>query len=954
MPPSELVDHLPPGLNELILRLMAKRPRDRIGHADDVAAVLEEWTGSSHFLDDDGMTGRGAGGRARAYLYRPELVGREEVREKLALKLAAAESGMGGCVYLGGESGVGKTALAGELTRLAAQRGMMVMAGECQSLAGASSAVEGAGGPLHPFRPMLQTVADRCMERGAEFCARLFGGRGTVLAAIEPSLARVTSHEPRPAELPPEAARRRLLSTLANTIAQLAEDKPLLLVLDDLQWADELTLELLSSLTPDWFDGRRVLLVATYRSDEISSMLAEALAAPAADRVELSRLDARTVEAMVGDMLALHAPPADFVDFLARASEGNPFFVAEYLRAAVAEGMLTRDQGGHWRFLRVGDGSERLKLSLPRGLRELVGQRLAGLPELGLRLVQAGAVLGREFEADLMFQVGGLSEADEGASKALRDLLVRHVVETDGAELRFVHDKLREVAYDRLSEVERRTLHGAAARAILARHGQDPQHFAELAHHFQLTGDHEAALTYLERTGEHALRTLAHSAAAEAFQRALVLDAEHGRMAGPRRRARWEHGMSKAQFALGDLILAETHGRAALAQLGRPLPSSRAGWGMLLVGEALRQTWRVVAPRRADAVLTPLEREDLSEAAHAASLMTHRFYYVGDSAAMVGASLMSVNLAERVSIGWQVPRSYSWLGYVVGLLRQHDLAGRYFARAHEGAERLDDPSELAFALTVKAVYHIGFAHWDPAETSVQRALTLSESDVQLHELALTVLGHIEFFTGRFEASRQRYVELLASARARQNDQHTTWALFSMGRALCAMERFDEARPLLEDARERLAKKSELDSEIICQGLLALTHLRRGEPALARKLAEETLACVRRSRPGGFAVLGGYDAALEVFLTLWERSTAARGRPDEGLVRGAMDMLAALAKLARLFPLAGPATAFHAGRVERLRGHERKALRKLGEAARLADRLGMPHERARAILAANPS
>jgi tetratricopeptide (TPR) repeat protein len=326
---------------------------------------------------------------------------------------------------------------------------------------------------------------------------------------------------------------------------------------------------------------------------------------------------------------------------------------------------------------------------------------------------------------------------------------------------------------------------------------------------------------------------------------------------------------------------------------------------------------------------------------------------VGDSAAMVGASLLSVNLAERVSIGWQVPRSYSWLGYVVGLLRQHNLAGRYFARAHEGAERLDDPSEMAFALTVKAVYHIGFAHWEPAEESIKRALALSESDVQLHELALTVLGHIEFFTGRFEDSRRRYVELLASARARQNDQHTTWALFSIGRALCAMERFEEARPLLEDARERLQKKSELDSEIICLGLLALTHLRRGEAALARKLAEETLACVRRSRPGGFAVLGGYDAAIEVLLTLWERG-AAGGRVDESLVRGALDMLGALTKLTRLFPLAGPANAFHAGRVERLRGHERQARRKFGEGARLADALGMPHERRRAILAANPS
>jgi serine/threonine protein kinase/tetratricopeptide (TPR) repeat protein len=942
VPPHELVDHLPPALNELILRLMAKRPRNRIGHADDVAAALEEWTGPSDPPSETPAV------PTRAYLYRPELVGREEVRERLTDKLTAADAGVGGCVYLGGESGVGKTALAGELTRIAAQRGMQVLAGECFSLAGAASAVEGVGGPLHPFRPMLQAVADRCMERGAETTGRLLGGRGQVLAAIEPSLERVTSELPRLAELPAEAARRRLLQTLAYTISQLAEDKPLVLVIDDLQWADELTLDFLGSLEPSWFAGKRLLIVATYRSDEISPPLSAALASPVADKIELPRLDARTVEAMVGDMLALAAPPTEFVDYLAGASEGNPFFVAEYLRAAVAEGLLTRDLGGHWRFQRASVGAdEGLRLALPRGLRDLVNQRLSGLPELARRIVLGGSVLGREFEADLLLDVAGLTEADEGASHALSDLLVRHVLEPDGARLRFVHDKLREVAYERLGEPERRALHGAAARAIQARSQGSPQHFAELAHHFQVAGELGAALDYLEKSGDHALHTSAHAAAADAFTRALALDVEQGFTVDARRRARWEHGLSKAQFASGDLILAETHARAALAHLGKPLPSSRLGWGALLVGEALRQTWRLFGPERGDDELPQAVKESLSEAAHAASLMTHRFYYVGDSAAMIGASLFSVNLAERVDVGWQVPRSYSWLGYVVGLMRRHSLAARYFARAHEGAERLDDPSELAFALTVESVYHIGFAAWEAAEERIRRALELCDSDVQMRELVLTTLGHIEYFTARFEESRRRFSSLLASARARHNEQHITWALFSMGRALSAQERHAEALPLLEEARQRLEKHSELDSEIICLGLLAQAHWHRGDFPAARRLADETLARVRRSRPASFAVVTGYDAAIEVFLELW----SARGQvADEALKRGAVDLVTRLGKLAKLFPMVGPLAALQAGRVEEIRGRSRRAARRFEEAARLAAELQMPREAARAAAA----
>jgi hypothetical protein len=218
MPPSELVEDVPAGLETLILRLLAKEPRHRLGHADDVAAVLAEL---SPAIEDDAQ-----GPTPRAYLYRPELTGREEVLDVLAGHLGRAAAAGGGMVLLSGESGVGKTRLAMAFGREAEARGFYVLAGECvpgvatdaariptqQRGTGASgrqwptmdSARASGGAPLEPLRKPLQAIADRCREQGPEVTRRLLGERAGILEAIEPGFFGLAGPDtaPRLAELP--------------------------------------------------------------------------------------------------------------------------------------------------------------------------------------------------------------------------------------------------------------------------------------------------------------------------------------------------------------------------------------------------------------------------------------------------------------------------------------------------------------------------------------------------------------------------------------------------------------------------------------------------------------------------------------------------------------------------------------------------------------------------------
>jgi serine/threonine protein kinase len=475
--PSKLVGDVPEGLEELILRLLAKNPRERLGHADDVAAALGRLG-----AEDGPGTGSSEGEawpKARAYLYRPGFAGREEPLSELERLLGSLEKGPGTPVLVGGESGIGKTRLLLELARRAERLRILVLSGECAPVEAADEgAAARSGGALQPMLKTLQFIADRCREKGLECTERLLGRRGKVLALYEPALRSLPGQEryPEPAELPAEAARMRLFSSLAETLSALSEEQPLLLVLDDLQWADELTLGFLGFLARTAFAGQervaRLLVLGTYRTEETGKALRAVLERSQTRQLRLGRLEEDAVGQMVCDMLALAETPRAFARYLSRQSEGNPFFVAEYLRSAVEEGLLCRDGEGHWRVAGPGqdEASEEIyeALPLPGALKALVGRRLEGLPAAARGVTEAAAVLGREVPILLLEPVAGLEEAE--LQEALGELLRRQVIEiVSPAGLRFVHDKIREVAYERLQGARRRALHLAAAEAMESR-----------------------------------------------------------------------------------------------------------------------------------------------------------------------------------------------------------------------------------------------------------------------------------------------------------------------------------------------------------------------------------------------------------------------------------------------------------------------------------------------------
>ncbi|HEU4576765.1 MAG TPA: protein kinase [Polyangiaceae bacterium] len=970
LPPSSLVDGVPPELDELVLRLLQKRVEDRPGHASEVGRCLRSLGAVREFWRTALLP--------RSYVYRSALVGRDETLRAFDLRVQQALQAQGSLLLLSGESGIGKTYLAMAAARGAAAQGLCVVTSTCLRLGAAEAQSNEAS--LHPFRSLLLAVADRCLS-SPELAPALLGERARLLAACEPSLLSLpsVSRFPEPEALPASAAQQRLLQALAETLAAFAAVCPFVFVIDDLQWADDASLRFLCSLPSNWFSDKRLVIVGVYRADEKSGALLELSRRADLNELTLSGLSEPSLRELVRGMLALGSSPPDFVDLFVKQAEGNPFFAAEYLRTAVDERLLYRAPSGDWqiddRLLAVGSGGQRL--TLPSSIAALVGRRLDGLSEAAQELLAAAAVLGRELDWQLLLAVTELAE--ERAWEPARELCARQILEgvepsSEGprSRLRFLHDKLREAAHARIPQQRRRALHRRAAAALEQALQGSPellQAHATLAYHHMQGEQWRAALEQLELAGDHALGTNANQDALRHFQSALDLDLRLAQgldsSAGPRRgwaalrlarlrRARWERKLAEASYALGDLGAVERHILRALEQTGHSPPRSALGWGWSLLREAGQQLvhrarpgWR---PRRHD----QLQQQLLVEAALTTHHLAERSYFDFEAVPMIAASLRAVNLGERAGVAVPLAMPYAMLGMAAGISRLPALGERYFELALRTALDTSDRAGQAYSLYSKAAWKIGNGDWHEVRELCAECtqIALRTRNLKALGMAQTLLGHADFYTGRFRESADTYRELERSARANGDQQHVSWGLYAGARARMCLGELDEARAMLEESNALLEPLVEVPSKIIAPGLLASLHLRAGDLSSALQAAQLTASRIRGSLPTVFSTLSGYAGVAEVYLARWERELRERGPAARGTraARGAARRaLFDLLTLALSVPIGWPCYQRLRGEALRLDGKPRAASRCFERARVAARRLGMPYDEALAQL-----
>jgi DNA-binding winged helix-turn-helix (wHTH) protein/tetratricopeptide (TPR) repeat protein len=438
-------------------------------------------------------------------------VGRQREMAELRAGLEEAASGHGRPLLIAGAPGVGKTRLSAELARLAQESAMAVLLGHCSE----------QDKPV-PYLPFVE-VLENCLEGAAGVPTRLrmmLKDCGPELSRIVPKLKRLVRDLAPPLKLPPEQARRHLFNSVCDFIARLALEKPILLILEDLHWADAATLSLLAHLA-NRLTELPVALVVTFRDAEadVTPALAKTLEGLIrerdATRISLKGLAIEQVGLMIKG-LSNKEPPPDVVDEIYAKTEGNPFFVKELVRHLAEENRLY-DEGGELR-----SGLKATEFDVPKSVRLVVSRRLARLGESAQKMLEAAAVIGRSFSFEVLrasTQSDRLLESVEAAENA--GLVVSNV-ESSEARFEFCHELVRQTVLHGLSAPRRQQLHlevGIAIERSCSDRLADLS--SELAHHFAAAGNAPKAVEYLIRSGRQAAHRYANLEAVAFFKRAL-------------------------------------------------------------------------------------------------------------------------------------------------------------------------------------------------------------------------------------------------------------------------------------------------------------------------------------------------------------------------------------------------------------------------------------------------
>ncbi|MCG5471578.1 AAA family ATPase [Micromonospora sp. LAH09] len=677
------------------------------------------------------------------------LVGRHREIAALRGALGRARAGEPTAVLVGGEAGVGKTRLLEEFGGSATVGGARVLVGQCLELGE-------AGLPFAPFAAALRAVL---RADGPE----VFAGYEAEFAPLLPELGRASAALAGPRAVPlSDAPRGYLFDLVAELFQRLADARPLVLIIEDLHWADRSTRDLIGFLVRAARPGR-LLLVCTYRTDELQRghplrpFLAELDRARGVERVELGRLDRDGTGAILADLLGAE-PPARAVDDVHDRTQGNPFFIEEL---AVA-------------------GSPLGCAALPETLRDLLLARVDRLPEPTQRVLRIAAAGGTRFAHDLLAEVAGLPEAE--LEDALRVAVAAQLVVADrDGDYEFRHALVREAVHDELLPGEHARLHARFAAAIeaqphLVAAGRAP---AEIAHHWYAAHNHPRALVAARAAAGAAADRYAYAEQRRLLERVLELwelvpDAAD--LLGMDHLALLEQTLGAAVTA-GDFSRAITLTRAGLAEVdadAAPLRAARLldqrGRLMALLGKSdgrreLDEAYRLAAggPRGAERVrlladiAAHLVKIDPRQAARVAAEAAADAEAFGEDVALLHARIALLchggrdperGLAELSEAEAVVRAAGDVSGLVLARVYQSDVLcelGRYAESAQAAEAGVAEARRVgisrstgAYLLSNRAEALIALGRWDEAEAVCAEAARIDLSGVTgLHWLQLS-------------------------------------------------------------------------------------------------------------------------------------------------------------------------------------------------------------------------
>jgi tetratricopeptide (TPR) repeat protein len=613
--PAPLPDHVPKALRVVVQKCLEKEPAQRYERASDVRVALEVVASGDDLSASHAprpVSSSGAPLPPSPFISTlPDaaaFVGRDSEIEQMTRAWDQACAGRRRLLLLAGEPGIGKTRLAMEFARHCAARQATVLAGRSD---------EEALVPYQPFAEALTWYARVCPERELRAILNGIDDR----AELGRIVLELTRRIPELRTLPKSGAegeRHRLFDAIDALFAAASSVHPIVLVLDDVHWADQPTLLLLKHLMRSMRTAA-LCIVVTYRDSELrrTHPLAEILADLRRDesvtRLSLRGLTATDVQGLAPSIAGQAVPPT-LAEIVVEGAGGNPFFIGEVLR--------------HWRETDAfAHSHDHISLGLPEGVKEVIGRRLSRLSEEANRALALAAVIGREFDVELLIALGDLPEDRllDAIDEAVRAQLIAEVA--GRSRLTFRHALIRETLYDELLSARRLRLHRRVAEAIEAQtRGRANPPLADLAYHYSQAasaGTADKAIEYAIRAGERASELLAYEEAARMYDLAL----------------------QSIEFASGPDLVA----RRVDLHIRRARAFGSLGQWAAEKDDALR-------------ALASIEPSDLERRAELVLMVADASFYLLDNASVSQYAAEALDLARKVNRNDLAADAMGWLG----------------------------------------------------------------------------------------------------------------------------------------------------------------------------------------------------------------------------------------------------------------------------------------------------
>jgi predicted ATPase len=498
---------VPQALENLILRLLAKTPEERPESAAEVAKALAAIGSSAPAVGERAVH---PDAKSLSRLAGGVFIGREQETKQLRVALNETLSGNGHLFMLVGEPGSGKTRMTEQLATYARLCNAQVLTGSCY---------EGEGAPA--FWPWLQIIRQYVQSREPSTLLSIMGPGASEIAHVVFELKELLPDLPALPSLEPAQARFRLFDSVTTFLRNASRRQPLVIILDDLHWADKASLLLLQFLAREVKDAC-ILVIGTYRDIDLGRQhpllqtLGELSRQGLSARIVLRGLTEQDVARFI-EMTTGIEPTEKLVRTVYQQTEGNPFFLNEIVRLLVVEGQLEHPHSRSSTSTRI-----------PEGVREVIGRRLDRLSAECNRILTIACVIGREFNLDALEPLSDISpdQVLELLDEATAARVINEVPQVIG-QYSFVHALIRETLYDEISLTRRVRLHRRIGEVLERLYSDNlDAHLTELAYHFfqaSPAGNSDKAMDYAVRAAKRATSLLAYEEAADHYEHGLAV-----------------------------------------------------------------------------------------------------------------------------------------------------------------------------------------------------------------------------------------------------------------------------------------------------------------------------------------------------------------------------------------------------------------------------------------------